>query len=252
MRRILEMYALAVLAVSFAGCNRPRHGDAIPANASSNCLEVAKYISTLPELIASKRLQDHGEFNRGIFTMCSALSNDVEVAYIARELENVALRSDLRQLDFQGWQYAESWIREFLFVARGMFSSVSGGCEEALESWFRELDFFDAECERCELEARRCEKAARRCYEKARKFELSGDCESGREARTAGGKCSRAHCNFMHQASLCRGTLSATCNLVVDSESSILAKFCKENPDKANKMIARVSKRIGRKPLWCK
>ena len=184
--------------------------------------------------------------------MCSALSNDVEVAYIARKLENTALRTDLRQLDFQRWQYTESWIREFLFVARGMFSSVSGGREEALECWFRELDFFDAERERCEAEARRCEKEARRCYETARKFELAGDFESGRDARSAGGNYGRAHCNFMHQASLCRDTLSATCNLMVDSESSILAKFCKENPDMASKMIARVSKRLGRKPKWCK
>ena len=252
MKRVIKVCVLAALVASFAGCKRTRHDDAIPANASSNCLEVAKYISTLPKLIASKRLQDRGEFNRGIFKMCSALSNDVEVFYIARGLENTALRTDLRQLDFQGWQYTESWIRELLFAARGMYSSVSGGREEALECWFRELDFFDAERERCEAESRRCEKEARRCYETARKLELAGDLESGRKARAAGGKYGRAHCNFMHQASLCRGTLSATCNLVVDSESSILAKFCKENPGRASKMIARVSKRLGRKPKWCK
>ena len=183
MKRVIKVCVLAALVVSFAGCKRTRHDDVIPANASSNCLEVAKYISTLPKLIASKRLQNRGEFNRGIFKMCSALSNDVEVSYIARGLENTALRTDLRQLDFQRWQYTESWIRELLFAARGMYSSVSGGREEALECWFRELDFFDAERERCEAEARRCENEARKCYKTARKFELAGDCKSGRDAQ---------------------------------------------------------------------
>ncbi len=76
--------------------------------------------------------------------------------------------------------------------------------------------------------------------------------DSVKELRFLGDQYRHAQRNFGHQASLCRGTLSASCNLVADSEYGILAKYCRGNPDKANEMIDRVSKRLGRKPLWCK
>ncbi|MBQ2631697.1 MAG: hypothetical protein IJG13_18635 [Kiritimatiellae bacterium] len=252
MRRVVNLIrALALGVVLFAGCGRDRHENALPPNASSNCLELAEYVQSLPSLVTNGCMSSVGEFSREIIQKHKMLANEKERAYIANELDGIAWRFSLADLDFQKWQKAHTWIMEFFQVARYLHCHHGEDVEVALECWFRELDFFDAERERCEAESRRCEEEARRCYETARKFELTGDFESGRKARAAGGKYGRAHCNFMHQASLCRGTLSATCNLVVDSESSILAKFCKENPGRASKMIARVSKRLGRKPKWC-
>ena len=252
-RVILLIDSLAMAVVLTVGCDSSGQGNAIPPNASNNCVELAKYISTLPELITNECLSvDVAEFNRSVFMKCSLVSNGVELVYIAHELEDVALQIDLGLLDFQGWQKAQTWIRESFYIARGVLSRADVGDEAALECWFREIDFFNAEGRRCDAEARRCDAESRLFYALSRAAALSGCGELARDARAVGRGRGRESLNFQHQATLCRDKPTGTPGLVDNSEYGILARFCRENPDKADKMISRVSKCLGRKPKWSK